>query len=174
MGRQKMSNLDLRTVWQTDDPAVAPDVVTLWSELGAVFPKDRADRLKELVAVAYDGGKIVGACTARSIDYRVLRTSVFYFRPTILPGPQHDEVLIALVSAAKRVLQLWVQAHPGERAKGILVMFDSDAFDGLIVEPILRRADVELVLTGYTDVGRQIRVQWFDDSRLEKDVRLEK
>ncbi len=173
-GTAEMTNLDLRTVWQTDDPAVASDVVTLWSELAAVFPKDRADRLKELVAVAYDGDKIVGACTARSIDYRVLRTNVFYVRPVILPSQQHDEVLIGLLSAAKRVLQPWAQTHPGERAKGILVMFDSDAFDALTLEPILRRADVELVLTGYTDVGRQIRVQWFDAARLEKDVRLEK
>ncbi len=173
-GRCKTTKLDLRIVWQADDPSVTPDVVTLWSELGAVFPKDRADRLKELVAVAYDGGKILGACTARSINYKVLRTHVFYFRPTISPGPQHGDILIGLLSAAKAALQPWVQAHPGERAKGILVMFDTDAFDALYSEPVLRRQDVELVLTGCTDGGRQTRVQWFDHARLEKDARLER
>lgn len=167
-GRWKMANLELRAVWQTDDSAVARDVAMLWDELAVVFPKDRAARLKELVAIAYDGGKIVGACTARSIDYKVLRTPVFYLRPTILPGAQHDDVLIRLLSAAKHVLQPCAQAHPDERAKGILVMFDSDAFDALYSEPVLRRQDVELILTGYTDAGHQIRVQWFDDARLEK------
>ena len=29
-------------------------------------------------------------------------------------------------------------------------------------------AEVELPLTGYTDEGRQIRILWFDDARLEK------
>jgi hypothetical protein len=169
-----MTDLELRTVWQSHDPAVTSDVVTLWSDLGAVFPKDRADRLKELAAVAYVGDNIVGACTVRSIDYKVLRTQIFYLRPIIVPGPQHDEILIRLLSAAKSVLQPWARTHPDERARGLLVMFDSDAFDALCSEPILRRADVELVLTGYTDGGRQIRVQWFDDARLEKDVRLEK
>jgi hypothetical protein len=164
-----MTKLELRAVWQKDDPIVARDVETLWDELKAVFPRERADRLKELVAVAYDENhKIVGACTARTIEYKVLRTHIFHLRPAILPGSQHDEVLLHLLSAAKAALQPWARARPGERLKGILVMFDSDAYDALAPEPILRRADVDLVLTGYTDGGRQIRVLWFDDARLEK------
>jgi hypothetical protein len=163
-----MSDIELRDAWQNADPALQRDVEGLWDELGAVFPKDRADRLKELVAVAYDGGKAVGACTARAIDYKVLRAQVFHLRPAIQPGPRHDEVLIGLLAAGKRALQPWAQAHPGERLKGMLVMFNSDAFDALYPEPMLRRGDVELVLTGYTDEGRQIRMLWFDDARLEK------
>jgi hypothetical protein len=37
----------------------------LWDTLNAVFPREREDRLKELVAVAYDASKPVGACTTR-------------------------------------------------------------------------------------------------------------
>jgi hypothetical protein len=33
---------------------------------------------------------------------------------------------------------------------------------------VLRRLDFELVLTGYTGEGRQIRMLWFDDARLAK------
>jgi hypothetical protein len=47
-------------------------------------------------------------------------------------------------------------------------MFDNDAFDALCSEPVLRRLDFELVLTGYTGEGRQIRMLWFDDARLAK------
>jgi hypothetical protein len=163
-----MSDVELRIAWQKADPILRRDAEAVWDALNAVYPREREDRLKELVAVAYDGEQAVGACTARLIDYKVLRARVFYLRPTILPGPRHDEILIRLLSSAKSVLQPWALAHPGERLKGVLVMFDSDAFDALYSEPILRRLDVELPLTGYTDEGRQIRMLWFDDARLEK------
>jgi len=163
-----MANIDLRIGWKKDDPVLRRDTETVWDALNAVYPREREDRLKELVAVAYEGEKAIGACTARAIEYKVLRTHVFYLRAAVLPGTHHDEVLIQLLSAAKNVLQPWAKANPGERLKGILLMFDSDAYDALYGEPILRRGDVELVLTGYTDEGRQIRVLWFDDVRLEK------
>jgi hypothetical protein len=160
--------IDLRTAWKKDDPKLQRDTEALWDALNAVYPREREDRLKELVAVAYEGEKAIGACTARAIEYKVLRTHVFYLRAAILPGASHDEALIHLLSAAKNVLQPWASAHPDERLKGILLMFDSDAFDALYGEPVVRRGDVELVLTGYTDEGRQIRMLWFDDVRLEK------
>jgi len=163
-----MADIECRVAWKADDPALGRDTEAVWDVLGAVYPRERGERLKELVAVAYDGEQAVGACTARAIEYKVLRAHVFYFRPAILPGPHHDEVLFRLLSAAKNVLQPWARAHPGERLRGILLMFESDAFDALYPEPVLRRGDVELVLTGYTDEGRQIRVLWFDDARLEK------
>lgn len=132
--------IDLRTAWKKDDPKLQRDTEALWDALNAVYPREREDRLKELVAVAYEGEKAIGACTARAIEYKVLRTHVFYLRAGILPGASHDEALIHLLSAAKNVLQPWASAHPDERLKGILVMFDSDTFDRLYGEPILRRA----------------------------------
>jgi hypothetical protein len=163
-----MANIEIRTVWQKDDPAASHDVVALWDESGAIFPKDRPDRLKELVAAAYVDGKIAGACTARPIDYKVLRAQVFHIRSTILAGAQHDEVLLCLLSSAKSVLQPWAQVHADKRLKGILAIFDSDAYDGLYAEPIIRWHGIELVLTGCTDEGRQIRTIWFDDAKLAK------
>jgi hypothetical protein len=163
-----MGSIEVRTVWQADDPAVARDVESLWEQCAAVFPKDRADRLREIVAAAYVDGTIAGACTARAIDYKVLRAQVLHIRPAILRGAQHDEVLLQLLSAAKNTLQPWAGARASDRLKGILVIFDSDAYEGLYPEPIIRRQDIELVLTGCTDEGRQIRIAWFDDARLEK------
>ncbi len=162
-----MTDIKLRSAWKKDDPAFKQDAQSLWDTLG-VFPRERDDRLAELVAIAYDADKVIGACTARIIEYKVLRARVFHLRPMIVPGPHHDEVLLHLLSAAKEALQPWAQAHPGERLKGILAIFDSDAYDGLYPEPILRRQGIELVLTGCTDEGRQIRTVWFDDVRLEK------
>jgi hypothetical protein len=163
-----MANIEIRTAWETSDPALRRDTEAIWDRLNLVYPREREDRLKELVAVAYEGEQAVGACTARAIEYRVLRTAIFFLRTAILPGPSHDNVLIRLLSSAKNILQPWAQARPAERLNGILVMFDSDAFDTLYPEPVVRRGDVELVLTGYTDEGRQIRVMWFDDARLAK------
>ena len=163
-----MATIETRAVWQTNDPAVAGDVTALWDELAAVFPKDRSDRLKELAVVAYDGGRIAGACTARAIDYKILRAQVFHLRPVIRPGERHDEVLFHLLAAAKASLQPWAQARPAQRLKGMLLIFNSAAYDGLYPEPILRRQGVELVLSSCTDEGHQIRVIWFDDARLEK------
>lgn len=163
--------MEICTVWQTDDSAVARDVETLWNERAAVFPRDRPERLKELVAVAYDENrKTIGACTARAIEYKVLRARVFHLRPVIAPGAQHDETLLRLLSATKDALQPWAEARSGERLKGILVMFDSDAYDALYSEPVLCRPDFNLVLTGYTDTGHQIRMLWFDNARLEKQA----
>jgi len=163
-----MANIESRIAWKKDDPALRRDTEAIWDGLNHVYPREREDRLKELVAVAYDGERPVGACTARAIEYKVLRANVFYVRPAILAGPHHDEILIRLLSAAKGVLQPWARAHPDERLKGLLLMFESDAFDTLYSDPILRRLDVELVLTGYTDEGRQVRMLWFDDARFEK------
>lgn len=163
-----MADIELRSAWKKDDPALRRDTETVWDALNAVFPREREDRLKELVAVAYDAGKPVGVCTARAIEYKVLRTHIFYLRANILPGPQHGDVFLHLLSAAKAALEPWARAHPGERLKGILAMFDNDGFDALYPEPVLRRLDFELVLTGYTDEGRQIRVLWFDDAKLAK------
>jgi hypothetical protein len=110
----------------------------------------------------------LSAPAPRAIEYKVLRTHVFYLRANILPGARHDDVFLCVLSAAKAAVEPWTQAHPGERLKGILVMFDNDAFDTLCSEPVLRRLDFELVLTGYTGEGRQIRMLWFDDARLAK------
>lgn len=163
-----MANLELRTAWKKDDPALKRDAEAVWDTLNAVFPREREDRLKELTAVAYDADKPVGVCTARPIEYKVLRTRIFFLRANILPGARHDDVFLHLLSAAKSVLEPWAQANPEERLKGILAMFDGDAYDALYPEPVLRRLDFELVLTGYTDEGRQIRVLWFDDAKLAK------
>ena len=163
-----MADIERRIAWKRDDPALRHDAQTGWDALNAVFPREREDRLKELVAVAYDAGKPVGTCTARAIEYKVLRTHVFYLRATIQPGPQHNDIFLHLLSAAKAALESWAGAHPDERLKGILVMFDNDGFDTLYPEPVLRRLDFELILTGYTDEGRQIRVLWFDDAKLAK------
>jgi len=163
-----VASIEVRTVWQANDAAVARDVESLWEELSAVYPRDRADRLKELVVAAYVDGRIAGALTARSIDYKVLRAQVFHLRPALRPDVHHDEILFQLLSAAKSVLHPWARADSGGRMKGLLVMFDSDAYDGLYAEPVIRWHGVELVLTSCTDEGRQIRMLWFDDARLEK------
>ncbi len=139
-----MANIEVRTVWQKDDPAASRDVIALWDELGTIFPKDRPDRLKELVAAAYVDGKIAGACTARPIDLMTRRG----FRT---------------LTAARTGIRF-----PFLFLKGILAIFDSDAYDGLYAEPIIRSHGIELVLTGCTDEGRQIRTIWFDDAKLAK------
>jgi hypothetical protein len=168
LGDIQVASIEVRTVWQVNNAAVAREVESLWEELSAVYSRDRAERLKELVAAAYVDGEVAGALTARPIDYKVLRAQVFHLRPVLRPDAHHDEVLFQLLSAAKSVLQPWARADSGGRMKGLLVMFDSDAYDGLYAEPVIRRSGVELVLTGCTDEGRQIRMLWFDDARLEK------
>ena len=85
-----MANIGLRVAWKKDDPVLRRDTETVWDALNAVYPREREDRLKELVAVAYDGEKAIGACTARAIEYKVLRTHVFYLRTAVLPGAHHD------------------------------------------------------------------------------------
>jgi len=79
--------MELRIAWNEDDSALRRDAETAWDALNVAFPREREDRLKELVAIAYDAGKPVGTCTARVIEYKVLRTRVFYLRANTPPVP---------------------------------------------------------------------------------------
>ncbi len=162
-----MTVIEIKTAWKKNDPDIARDVQALWDELKLVPRAEREARLKEVVAVVYDGEKALGVSTSRPIDYRSLRASFFYYRAAISSETPYGEIAIRLLSASKDILGAWAREHPDEEIKGILMEFDRETFAPLFCEPVVRRMDFELSLVGHTDVGHQIRVLWFDDARLE-------
>jgi hypothetical protein len=159
-------DVEFRPAWRLGDPLIEADAIAFWKRLGNlpsnVTPEQRA---KELVLAAYQGGRIVGVVTADLGILPQVRVRVAMLRGAVDRDLRRSHIGFAMLLGAPRILETWSAENPHERLAGI---------GGIIESPELMAAQSQpywpisrFGLVGFTPDGRQIRMSWFEDFRLD-------
>lgn len=166
MPSSKSDDIEIRPAWGLRDPGIEADAIAFWKRLDilpkGVTPEERA---RELVLAAYQGGRVVGVVTAEVGVLPQVRARLAMIRGAVDPESRRGRVGFAMLFATGRILERWSAAHPHERVAG---------FGGIVESPELLAAQnqpywpiTRFGLVGFTPDGRQIRVSWFEDFRLD-------
>ena len=157
---------DIRPAWRLGDPDIERDAIDFWARNGLLPDTVKAeDRASELVAVAYSGGRVIGATTASLSRYSPLRARFAFLRGAVDPAFRRRQVGRTLLQVSRPLLEQWSAEHPEEKVLGLGSIVESDQFAELRRFPV--SPDGQLVLVGYLEDGRQVRVSWFAHARVE-------
>jgi hypothetical protein len=159
-------DVEFRPAWRLGDPQIIADAIGFWKRL-AILPRNVTpeERAEELVIVAYRGGRIVGVITADVGILPQVRARLAMLRTAVDPDLRRSHVGLAMLLDAQQILKTWSAQNPGERLAGtggIVEAPELDAAQNYPAWPLPR-----LHLVGFTPDGRQIRVSWFEDFRLD-------
>jgi hypothetical protein len=160
------ADFDYRPAWRRDDPAIEADAIAFWQRLG-LLPRnvDPEARAKELVAVAYKDGALVAVATATLTRLEFLRARFAMVRAAVDPAWRRSRAGFGLALYARRLLEIWSSDHPEEKVAGLAAIIQAAELVARQKEPFWPTTRFGLV--GYTKGGRQIRVSWFEDFRLD-------
>ena len=163
---QPATDVDLRPAWRRDDPALEADAIAFWRRL-AILPPDVApeERAKQLVVTAYREGGLVGVSTAILGRIESLRGRFAIIRAATDPAHRRTHVAIALLVATRDLLERWADDHPEERLAGMAGVIENREVAERLKEPYW--PVTRLGLVGHTREGRQIRVAWFGNGRVD-------
>ena len=160
------TDVEVRPAWRLGDARIAADAVAFWKRLGnlptSVTPEERA---RELVLAAYKGDRIVGVVTADLGMLEQVRARVAMLRGAVDPDLRRSHVAFAMMFGAQRILEAWAAANPHERVAGIGGIIESRQLKAAQNLPYW--GPFRFGLIGFTPDGRQIRVAWFEDFRLD-------
>ena len=163
---QSRFGFEIREAWRRGDPEIEADAIAFWTRLG-LLPKgvDPTARAKELIAVAYQDGRLVAMATA-TIEYvEHLRARFAILRGATDPEFRRSHAQLALAVPSREALIRWGMAHPEEKLAGGLALIkpgEWGEFEKLPVWP-----ESKLALVGYTAEGEQVRAAWFDYFRYD-------
>ena len=157
---------ELRPAWRRDDPRIEADAIAFWGRLGilppGVAPEQRA---KELVAVAYREDEIVGVLTAVIERVEQVRTRLAMIRSAVDPAHRRAHVSLALTLHARALLAAWSRDHPDEKLGGLGALVGGGELAERARQP--RWPQTGFLIAGYRPDGRQLRISWFEDFRVD-------
>lgn len=160
------AGIEFREAWRRDDPRIEADAIAFWRRLN-LLPRGASPeaRVKELIAVAYHEGRIIGLMTASVEWIPFLRAKLAMTRGAIDPAFRRRRIGRMLMLVSRPIVENWSREHPGEGIAGL---------GGVIQAPELsHRARwphtplLRYFLAGFTKEGHQFRVSWFEDFRLD-------
>jgi hypothetical protein len=159
-------DIELRPAWRGQDPRVEADAIAFWKRL-RLLPADVTPeaRAREIVVAAYRGDRIVAVVTAELGVLAQVRARLAMIRGAVDPGERRSHVGFAMLLAARGILERWSAENPDERIAGMGGIIESPdliAAQGQPYWPVSRMGVI-----GFTPDGRQIRVSWFEDFRLD-------
>lgn len=157
---------ELRPAWQRNDPRIEADAAAFWNRL-EILPQgvDPAQRARQLVAVVYKDEEIVGVMTATIERVEQVRTRLAMIRSAVDPGHRRAQILRALTWYSRALLERWSRDHPHERLGGLGGIIESEQLAELAKQPNL--APSGFILAGFLPDGRQLRISWFEDFRVD-------
>lgn len=157
---------ELRPAWRLDDARIEADAVAFWNRLNILPAGVKAEeRAKELIAVAYKGDGIVGVHTATIGRLEQVRTRLAMLRSAVDPDYRRSRLSMALTLYSRALLERWARDNPEERLGGLGAIIESRQLAERGREPYWPQT--RFILAGYTPDGRQIRISWFEEFRLE-------
>jgi hypothetical protein len=159
-------DFELRPAWRLNDPQIEKDAIDFWNRLG-ILPRNATaeERAKELTAVAYKNGRIVGVHTARLGRLDQVRARLAMLRSAVDPDHRRTRASFALTLYTRALLERWSAEHPQERLGGLGAILESRELAGRGQQPYW--PTTRFILAGFMPDGRQIRVSWFEDFRLD-------
>jgi len=163
-----MAEISFRLAWEKNDPVLQRDAREFWLGLGgAVTPQEIEERVTQLCALAYAGGKVVALSTISLYDYPRLRSRFAYYRTSVAEGFRRQRMAVRLCAYSRDRLQEWARENPEVGLQGLFIVLQAKEFKRDQHVPVARRDDVEFVLVGYTPGGYQLRIVWFDGASVE-------
>jgi hypothetical protein len=159
-------DIEIRPAWRRDDARIEADAVALWHRLGILPPGVAPEaRARELVLGAYKGDRLVGVVTAALEMLPQVRARVAMTRGVVDPEMRRGHVAFAMMNAFPQILESWAAEHPEERVGGFGGIIESNQLKAAQNLPYW--AQWRYGLIGFTADGRQIRLSWFEDFRLD-------
>ena len=157
---------DLHVAWRRDDPQYEADAIAFWTRL-SLLPEgvDPAVRAKELAAVAYKDGRLVAVATLALARLDRVRARFALLRAATDPEERRSHLANALAIFTRETIEAWARANPEERLGGMGAVIESEHLRGREREPVW--PTTQMTLVGHTSDGRQIRLYWFPDFRLD-------
>ena len=156
----------LRPAWRLDDARIEADAIAFWKRLG-ILPADVTpeQRAKELIAVVYRDDRIVGVNTARIERVEQVRTRLAMLRSAVDPDHRRTHVAMALTLYSRALLERWSREHPDERVGGLGAIVESNQLAERGRQPFWPQT--RFILAGFLANGRQLRISWFEDFRVD-------
>ena len=125
-------------------------------------------RAKELTAVAYKDGLVVGVHTATFDRQEIVRARLAMIRAAVDPEHRRSRVSMALGLYTRELLELWSIEHPEEMLAGLGAIIEGPNLFDRAREPYWPNTQYGVV--GYTKEGRQVRVSWFEHFRFDETL----
>jgi hypothetical protein len=165
---QLAPDVDFRPAWRLDDAALEADATDFWNRTG-ILPKGTTPeaRLKELVAIAYRDGVSIGVLTAKVGRLDQVRARLAFMRGAVDPEHRRSHIGFVLFLFGRALLERWSVEHPEERLAGLGAFVESRELAERARKPFGKPTGLGVV--GFMPDGRQIRVFWFQDFRLDLD-----
>ena len=163
---EMIPGFELRPAWRLNDAQIEADAVAFWNRLGilpaGVTPEERA---KELIAVVYKDDRIVGVHSARIERVEQVRARLAMLRSAVDPEFRRTHVSMALTLYSRALLERWSRDNPHERLAGLGAILESQQLAERGKQPYWPQT--RFILAGFLQDGRQFRISWFEDFRLE-------
>lgn len=163
---EPLGEVEFRTAWRREDPQIEADAIAFWKRMG-ILPVEATpeQRARELVLAVYANGAIVAVVTAELGLFPQVRARLAMLRGAVDPALRRTYVGFAMMLKAREILESWSAQYPDERLAGL---------GGIIEAPVLVAREKEpywpisgFGVVGFTPDGRQIRVSWFRNFRLD-------
>lgn len=156
----------LRPAWRRDDRKIEADAIAFWKRLKLLPPDvDPAMRAKELIAVVYKDDDIVGVHSATISYLEQVKSRLAMLRSAVDPACRRSRVSMALTLYSRALLETWSRDNPGERLGGLGAIIESRELAERGKEPYWPQT--RFLLAGFLPDGRQLRISWFEDFRLD-------
>jgi hypothetical protein len=140
----------------------ADELLSFWAERGALPGDEARRRLPEVVCVLRLDGALAGACSVYPADVALIGSRRFWVYRSLLDdnaiGQTHE-----MIRATFEVLEGEFSGSVGEPI-GLCVLVDAAERR---LRPELVWADPALLYAGYLPDGRQVRVAYFKDARID-------
>lgn len=156
-----MSNEEFKVAWQENDQQIEQDATAFWAEhelLGSQAKPE--ERVKRLVSVAYQDGKMAALSTASISPLESVSKKFAWLRVAVAPDLRRQGLMKRLVKHASDTLEEWSASHPGAEVCGIGVVMDLPMFNTGDLPAILE--DPALTLAGYNEQDHKMYIYWFD------------
>jgi hypothetical protein len=159
---------DVRLAWRRGDPAIEADAVDFWNRLGLLPPGVRPeDRASELIAAAYSGDRLVAVATATIEWIAPFGVNLAVIRGATDPEFRRSRAQLALAAPSRAALIDWSMAHPEERLAGAIAFVEGGEWGDFAKVPVWPGSG--LAHAGYDDLGRQVRIAWFEHFRFDQE-----
>jgi len=160
---------DVRVAWRRDDPVIAADAIDFWTRNDLLPPGvDPGGRARELIAAAYKDGSLAAVSTATIERIDQLRARFAVIRGATDKAFRRSHAQLALAVPSHEALCSWAVAHPDEKVAGAIAFVDAREWGDFARLPIWPESN--LSLAGYDQLGRQVRVRWFDHFRFDAEA----
>lgn len=157
---------DIRPAWRRGDAAIEADAIAFWRRLGILPPYvPPEERARELVAAAYKDGRVVAVSTASLVRLEQVRARLAMLRGAVDPDHRRSHLGFALLLFTRELIERWSMDNPTERVAGLGAIIESPDLIARQKEPFWPMSRFGVV--GYAPDGRQVRVSWFEDFRLD-------